>query len=202
MTHRDAASIGISVMEHDPLGRGLSTAAGGGQLVANRTTTTATTSVLVTESQYLQVGTQIGVAGLALYLGLVLLLLRHLMRRGASADANVRALATAVAATAVGVVFLQPFTDPEVAWTFWGVAGLAAGVADSLGGCTLLASAPVAWAFDEVGAGSGPSDDSVAMSGAAQRGQNLTKGGDRDAMVPQSPAAWPLSYAERPETRS
>ncbi|MDQ6782819.1 MAG: O-antigen ligase family protein [Actinomycetota bacterium] len=129
--HRSGFTAGISVMGANPLGRGLSTGAGGGQLVVQRQRG-VTPVVFVTEDQYLQVGTQLGIAGLVLYLATVVLLLRRLLARS-PADASTfapPAMANIAVGTLLGAIFTLPFVGVDVAWIFWGLAGLAISALD------------------------------------------------------------------------
>lgn len=130
--HQHGLQAGISIMTTGPLGRGLSTAAGGGQIVAGRSTS-GTNVTVVTETQYLQVGTQLGFVGLFCYLSLLLLLMRMLLhvRPGNVKNLAPAAMANIAIGTLLGAIFTQPFAGVEVAWIFWGLAGLATNVMDT-----------------------------------------------------------------------
>ncbi len=123
---------GIDIMAHAPLGRGLSTAAGGGQLVAQRQGQGNPAEDVVTETQYLQIGTQLGYAGLMIYALVLLLLLRRLLNRSSDDPLAVipGAMSNVAVGTLIGAIFIQPFAGLQVAWIFWGLAALAVSVVD------------------------------------------------------------------------
>lgn len=141
--HANSTRNGFEVLLDTPLGNGLSTAAGAGQ--RNDATTAQ-----ISENQLLQIGTQIGLAGLVLWIGCYLGVLRrtgavlrarHLARggtRGPTSDpyavADHHPAAAVVAATRVAflafvpaMMFLQTFIFFPVAWALWGLAGAALG---------------------------------------------------------------------------
>lgn len=130
--HRESFTRGISTIVDNPLGRGLATAAGGGQRVGS-------TDVVITENQYLQIGVQLGVPAMALYVGLVLILPRYLLRPsglsgGADDDPDEDAAVSAVRIMFIGLCvggfFLQPFIEFAVSWTAWALVGACAGRLD------------------------------------------------------------------------
>ncbi|MGH9075947.1 MAG: O-antigen ligase family protein [Acidimicrobiales bacterium] len=136
-THASSYRAAVEIMVHQPLGRGLSTAAGGGLLVAQQQDTIDTTSpAVVTESQYLQEGTQLGVAGLAAYLAVVVMTTLALSRRrgGDRLALAPAAMSNVAVGVAVGALTTQPFVSVEVALLFWCLAGLALGVVDQTAG--------------------------------------------------------------------
>jgi hypothetical protein len=128
--HLKSLHIAVDTMVSHPLGLGLSTAAGGGQLAQQQTTSGA--PVIISESQYLQVGTQLGVLGLVLYLVLLAFVLRRLLRRDEDDPAAVApsALSNVTVGVLVGALVTIPFSSVEVALLFWGLAGLAVGTID------------------------------------------------------------------------
>jgi hypothetical protein len=134
-SHQNSYRNGISIVEHAPLGRGLATAAGPGQQISFTDKTGKSANYVTTESQYLQVGVQLGVLAMADYILLFFLVVRLLHQDHRGADqrgrfASPSAMRNGVIALALGGLVLQPFTTFAVAWTLWGLAGLAAGVVD------------------------------------------------------------------------
>jgi O-antigen ligase len=133
--HQSRVSAALNVIKENPLGQGLATAGGGGGAIVLMQRTTFGTVPLISESQFLQVGTELGVLGLASYAAMVVLLLRHLLRRReidrlSQAPAAMSSIAVG---TFAGVLVTQAFVSVELAFVFWGLAGLAAGVADQEG---------------------------------------------------------------------
>jgi O-antigen ligase len=125
---------GIEIMADEPLGRGLATGAGGGQAAAGQGAISQS-SVFVPEDQWLQIGTQLGVLGLAIYVGALILMLRRLRPRGQlpdDQDANTCAGGARIALVGIlaGGLFLQPFIEPVISWTVFALCGLAVGAMD------------------------------------------------------------------------
>jgi len=132
-THTTSYNTALQILVAEPLGRGLSTGSGGGILVAQQQNTIDTsTSVVTTESQYLQAGTQLGLAGLAAYLVITVLVIRRLLRRRGEEGVALApgAMGNAALGLAVGAINTQPFVSVEVSLLFWGLAGLAVSVVD------------------------------------------------------------------------
>lgn len=129
--HQSAFIAGLDVLRSSPLGRGLGTSAGGAQLLVSQQTGGQPTVVL-TEDQYLQIGSQLGVLGLILYLVVVALTLRRLLTRARDdpLDLATPAMSNVAVGILLGVVFTQAFVNLELAVLFWGLAGLAVGVVD------------------------------------------------------------------------
>ncbi|MGI8751457.1 MAG: O-antigen ligase family protein [Acidimicrobiales bacterium] len=131
--HQSAFTQGVDVIRSHPMGRGLGTAAGGGQqAAAQKNQFTADSPVIVTESQYLQIGTQLGIVGLALYVTVLVLMLRRLLLRKRDDPVSLApaAMSNVFAGALIGLLFTQAFVDFELAVLFWGLAGLAVGVVD------------------------------------------------------------------------
>jgi O-Antigen ligase len=114
---------GVGTISEHPLGQGLATSAGAGQRFQ-------TQSTVVAENNYLQVGIEVGVGAMALFIALTLVLLRRL--RAAvewTADLGGGAVRAMGVALAIGALFLQPWVDLPTAWTFWSLAGAMLGLA-------------------------------------------------------------------------
>ena len=134
--HRAGVERGYQMLWDHPLGRGLATGAGAGQ--ANDVS-----NVAITESQLLQIGTQLGVIGLALWVLVVvhvILALRRAERRGPPGSDR-RLLAgtwIALAGLAAAGAFLQIFTEFTLSWSVWILAGVALGSSEGEGVGTSL----------------------------------------------------------------
>jgi O-antigen ligase len=123
--HRDSFGSGYDILLSEPLGRGLATSAGAGQRadVAGAT---------ITETQFLQIGTQLGILGLVLWLLVafhVLLALGKADRQAPPrADHDLLAGArTALLGLLAAGLFLQIFIEFSLSWATWMLAGLALG---------------------------------------------------------------------------
>jgi hypothetical protein len=119
--HFQALSSGVQSLSHHPLGLGLGTSAGVGQRFEQVQT--------VPESSYLQIGNEIGIPAMALFIWLTIAAIRAL-RRAATSSPNlvITPFWTAAAGLAVGAFFLHAWNDFAVSWTIWGLAGAAIGV--------------------------------------------------------------------------
>jgi hypothetical protein len=155
-SHANSTRGGLELMFDRPLGTGLATGAGAGQRA-----TLDEVQYTVSENQFLQIGTQLGIIGLTLWVGVyvttIAALGRALRRRsgadGATAldrygsagevppdDADVAAAATVGTGTRMALIgmiptliFLQAFTFFEVSWAIWGLAGAALGCLEVAG---------------------------------------------------------------------
>ena len=121
--HASGFTSGVNTIGEHPLGQGLGTAAGTGQrfAVLNR---------VIPENNYLEVGDELGIAPMLLFVALtvaLILWLRRVTRR--RAEPLVAAAWAAAIGLAVSAWFLQTWSDFAVAWTFWGVAGAILGLA-------------------------------------------------------------------------
>ena len=122
--HVDAFWNGLHIIAEHPLGLGVGTSAGVGQRFQVQGTT-------ITENYYEQVGVEIGVIGMVLFVALTLMLLNRLRRATlAISDLGIGAVRTAVWGLVVGAFFLHAWTDFATAWTFWALAGAAIGMGD------------------------------------------------------------------------
>lgn len=117
--HLTAGIKGIETLVHSPLGLGLGTGA--------QTSQRYHLGTLVTENAYLQVGNELGIAAMAIFVLLTLTVLWKLGRsRGpSSGPVPTAAIFAAGCGLAVGAFFLQIWNDYSVTLTFWGLAGLA-----------------------------------------------------------------------------
>jgi O-antigen ligase len=108
---------GVDRIEQNPLGVGLGTGAGTGQRFD-------VSSDLIPENNYLEIGDELGVGPMLLFVLLTLALLLWL-RRAALRTAEPLAMAafTAGIGLAISAWFLQTWSNFAVAWTYWGVAG-------------------------------------------------------------------------------
>jgi hypothetical protein len=108
---------GIRVLGQHPLGLGLATGAGTGQRFVVATD-------VIPENNYLEIGDQLGIGPMLLFVALTITLLVWLRR---AARRRAPPLATAAWASGIGLAvaawFLQTWSNFAVAWTYWGVAG-------------------------------------------------------------------------------
>ncbi|MBA2283578.1 MAG: O-antigen ligase family protein [Actinomycetota bacterium] len=131
-SHRNSFENSVDIIVEQPFGRGLATAAGAGQR-------SSVEGVNVTESQYLQIGTQLGVLGLGLWIGAVaagVVVMGAAVRRAppGTDTALVTAMRTALIGLAAGGLFLQVFIDFSLSWAVWGLGGAALGAIDAATG--------------------------------------------------------------------
>ena len=126
--HLSGLRNGLDALVHAPTGLGLGTQPGVGDrfAVANK---------LTSENSYLQVGDELGIAALTLWVIMLFALLMALARARVSEDRE-GTLATAMFAVgvglAVGSLFLHVWLDFTLAWSFWGGAGLVIGASDRM----------------------------------------------------------------------
>jgi O-Antigen ligase len=114
---------GVHTIGDHPFGQGLATSAGAGQRFQTKST-------VVAENNYLQMGIELGVGAMVLFIVLTVVLLRRL--RAAvewTADLGGGAVRAMGLALAIGALFLQPWGDLPTAWTFWSLAGAVLGMA-------------------------------------------------------------------------
>jgi hypothetical protein len=140
--HVESFWDGIGAITEAPLGHGLGTSAGVGQRFASARTT-------ITENAYLQMGVEVGVLGMVLFIALTLLTLRRLRAAARSgSDTATWAIRSAGIGLAFGALLLHTWSDFAVAWTYWALAGAAIGLAERGG------TAPIAPTEDRRGRGS------------------------------------------------
>lgn len=115
--------LGLDTIGHYPLGLGLGTGAGTGQRFQVK-------SDVIAENNYLEVGDELGVLPMLIFIALTAALLLRLRRAAREhPDPLLTAMWTGGAGLAVAALFLQPWSVFEVAWTYWGLAGAALGLA-------------------------------------------------------------------------
>jgi hypothetical protein len=123
--HIDAFWRGVRVIGDEPLGLGLGSSAGAGQRFDAPT-------LVITENYYLQVGVEVGVLGMAVFVALVLVMLRRLHRAQLAVPSlAVAAVRGAALGLAVAAFFLHSLATIAVAWPFFALAGAAIGVGES-----------------------------------------------------------------------
>jgi hypothetical protein len=122
--HLSGFSGGVSTLASHPLGQGLSTGAGAGQRFHVTNTT-------IPENYYLEVGDEIGLLPMIVFVALTIVLLVRLRRAGREDDDPLTTAAWAAGVgLAISALFLQTWVDFGVAWTYWGIAGAVLGLAE------------------------------------------------------------------------
>lgn len=134
--HVTKVQAGLHAMGHSPLGRGLATSQGGGSTAAGKALVSQQ-AILDPENQWLLIGIQVGVLGLALYASSLILMLRKLRPRThdpGPSDSSVYCdgMRSAFLGILVGAMTLPIFTEPVISWTVFGLCGLAVGAQDQL----------------------------------------------------------------------
>jgi hypothetical protein len=124
-SHQGSLNVGYGILVDHPLGRGLATAAGAGQRADVE-------GNVVTETQLLQIGTQLGLLGLALWVGVVLTSIIVLNRAASRAPPWVdTSAATGMRIALIGLLvagtFLQVYIDFALSWAVWSLAGAGLG---------------------------------------------------------------------------
>jgi hypothetical protein len=132
--HVKRVQAGLHAIGRSPLGRGLATSEGGGSTAAGKGLVSQT-AILDPEDQWLLIGIQLGVFGLALYALALILMLRGLRARAPNHGLSEAAIpAEAMRSAFLGILvasFVLPiFTEPVISWTVFGMCGLAVGVQD------------------------------------------------------------------------
>lgn len=126
--HVSSSSEGLHSLASHPLGLGIGTAPG----VGNRFNVPGE---ITAENAYLQVGDELGIPELVIFVALLILLVRHLSRAQAADEDSApiaRGLKLAVLGLMVGGLFLHVWLDFGLAISLWGGAGLAVGTAERL----------------------------------------------------------------------
>src|SRR5207302_10029202 len=87
---------------------------------------------VIPENNYLEVGAELGILPMLIFVGLTVALIVKLRRAARQrSDPLITAAWTAGVGLAVSAWFLQTWSDFAVAWTYWGVAGAMLGMARS-----------------------------------------------------------------------
>jgi hypothetical protein len=124
--HVSALSKGAQSLLSYPLGRGIGTAPGTGNRFG-------VSGQVTSENAYLQVGDELGIPALVLYIAMFVLVIRRLKQAQREDDED-SPLANGLWLAAMGLLvagfFLHVWLDFSLAITFWGGAGLATGVAE------------------------------------------------------------------------
>ena len=132
-SHQNSFDVSYGTLVDNPLGQGLATSAGAGQR-AN------VTDVVVTETEPLQIGVQLGFFGLALWaafmVGAVIVMGVAAGRSPPKENGGITGIRTAFLGLLVGGLLLQNFIDFSVTWTAFGLAGCILGSLE--GGATEL----------------------------------------------------------------
>lgn len=117
--HLSSIESGMRVLLANPTGRGLATAAGGGQTAVLRG---QASGIIVTEDQWLQIGTQLGFAGLGLFALVCGLSVVRLGRRGKAVPSAVQ---NSLVGLLIGGTFLQPLITAPLSLTVFALVGAA-----------------------------------------------------------------------------
>ena len=125
---------GIHAIAERPWGRGLATSQGGGSTAAGKALVSQQ-AILDPENQWLVIGIQVGVLGLALYASALILMVRGLRPRThdpGTTDSSIYCdgMRSAFLGILVGALVLPIFTEPVISWTVFGLCGLAVGAQD------------------------------------------------------------------------
>jgi O-antigen ligase len=153
--HLSGFTQGVDTIGSHPLGLGLGTGAGTGQRFQ-------VSGDVIPENNYLEVGDELGIVGLGLFVALTVALLVGLRRAARASPEPLAAAAWAASAgLAVSALFLQTWSDLSVAWTFWALAGFVL----ALGRQPARVLAPSGAA--EISAASGQTTQSAALSSPA-----------------------------------
>lgn len=116
--HITAVQTGLARVIANPLGSGLATAGHAFQRFGVYGGT-------ITENWYLQIGVELGIIGMLLFIALVLVTLSALWRRARDGQPHATAALCALAGIAACGIVLHSFEDLGVAITVWALAGLA-----------------------------------------------------------------------------
>jgi hypothetical protein len=122
--HWEAQVNGFRGLAENPLGLGLGTSAGVGLRFSE-------VGAFVTENYYLQIGIELGIVGMLLFIALTLVLIKrlnHAVKR--VPDMALGAMRGAVIGLAIGAVLLHTWNDFPVAWVAWALAGAVLGNAE------------------------------------------------------------------------
>lgn len=122
--HVDSFWNGVDAITDAPLGHGLGTSAGVGQRFDSDTA--------VTENGYLQVGVETGVAAMAAFAALTVVVLRRLNRTVRTVPSpSVCAIRGGATGLAVGALLLHAWNEFAVGWMTWALMGAALALWDA-----------------------------------------------------------------------
>ncbi len=124
--HWEALNNGVRGVAQHPLGLGLGTSAGVGQRFS-------TTGAFITENYYLQMGIEIGLVGMILFVLLTVTVIRYLNRAAKRVpDLPLGAMRLAMIGIATGAFLLHAWTEFAVSWTAWGLTGAVLGYSERI----------------------------------------------------------------------
>jgi O-antigen ligase len=123
--HIDSLRAAVDSLSSDPMGRGLGTQPGVGDRFRVQTK-------LTSEDAYLQVGNELGIVAMILFIAMVLLTLRRLKDATARAPSSplTSAVRSAAVGYAIGGLFLHVWIYLPVSITLWSLAGVVLGAAE------------------------------------------------------------------------
>jgi hypothetical protein len=116
--HLSALQQDLAAVLRTPFGSGLATGGAQGQRFAVSGAVTA-------ESWYFQVGIEVGLLGMVLFVAVVVQVLAALWQRASMADSHALAALCAMSGLAAGGIFLHSFGDLQTSYPAWALAGLA-----------------------------------------------------------------------------
>ncbi len=107
----------VDLLVQNPLGTGVGSVASTAQRFAP--------FIIVNHSWYFQVGSEVGVLGMILYLSILVLVLAGLWSRSRHGSQHAVAALCALTAIALGGLVLETLDDIQLAWAIWLLVGLA-----------------------------------------------------------------------------
>ncbi len=124
--HWESTYAGLRVLIGQPWGRGIGTAPGVGDRFALE-------GALTSENYYIQVGTEMGVIGIASFIVLVVTVGRRAARAARHGSESTLPAASwgAFLGLCIGALLLHVFADLSTAWVAWGAVGAAIGSAEA-----------------------------------------------------------------------
>ena len=124
--HWEALNNGIRGIAEHPLGLGLGTSAGVGQRFSD-------SGAFITENYYLQMGIEIGLLGMIVFILLTVTVIRYLNRAAKRVpDVPLGAMRLAMIGIAVGAFLLHAWTEFAVSWTAWALTGAVLGYSERI----------------------------------------------------------------------
>ncbi len=116
--HLGALQQDLAAVLHAPFGTGLGTGGTQGQRFA-------VSGAITAESWYFQVGIEVGILGMVLFVLVLGQALAALWRRASAPDSHALAALCALSGLAAGGLFLHSFGDIQTSYPAWALAGLA-----------------------------------------------------------------------------